>query len=272
MGFKDLDGAADAVEALVAAGATATELMVAPTLIAAAYNMPGTPEPWKQLPPQSAALLVEFRAREADELAPLERAALEILEGRPLVGEVRFSRDPEQIEMLWRVREGMQGLLAAMRPPGVSMIIEDVCVPPARIAEAARDLQALLAKHGFLPGLAGHASAGNLHFLLTLDFGQAADVERYDAFIHELVELIVDRYDGSLKAEHGTGINMAPFVEREWGSKATEMMWRIKRLPTRPACSGPASCSTATAVPICATSRAPRDRGQCHQVHRVRLL
>ena len=79
-------------------------------------------------------------------------------------------------------------------------------------------------------GVAGHASAGNLHFMLTPNFGEQADLERYDAFMHELVELIVDKYDGSLKAEHGTGINMAPFVEREWGPKATELMWRVKQL------------------------------------------
>jgi D-lactate dehydrogenase len=124
----------------------------------------------------------------------------------------------------------MHGLFAAMRSPGVQLIVEDVCVPPARLADAARDLQALLGKHGFMPGLAGHAYAGNLHFLLTPNFGVQADLERYDAFMHELVELIVDRYDGSLKAEHGTGVNMAPFVQREWGSKATELMWQIKQL------------------------------------------
>jgi D-lactate dehydrogenase len=228
--FEGIDAAADAVGPLVGAGATATELMVAPTLIAAAYNMPGTPERWKTLPPESAALLVEFRADEQGALDRSEAAALKLLEGRALVDSPRFSREAEEIEMLWRVREGMQGLLAAMRPPGVQLIIEDVCVPPARVAEAAHDLQALLGKHGFLQGLAGHASAGNLHFLLTPNFGEQSDLDRYDAFMHELVELIVDKYDGSLKAEHGTGVNMAPFVEREWGAKATELMWRIKRL------------------------------------------
>jgi D-lactate dehydrogenase len=228
--FEDLDAAADAVPALVAAGATATELMVAPTLIAAAYNMPGTPERWKELPPGSAALLVEFRAEQADALGGSERSALDILDGRPLVDVPEFTRAPEVIEMLWRVREGMQGLLAAMRPPGVSLIIEDVCVPPDRVAEGAKDLQELLGRHGFLQGMAGHASAGNLHFLLTPNFGEPADVERYEAFMQDLVELIVDKYDGSLKAEHGTGINMAPFVEREWGAEATEMMWQVKRL------------------------------------------
>ena len=233
VGFEDLDAAAGAVGELVDAGATATELMVAPTLIAAAYNMPGTPEAWKELPPTSAALLVEFRAETPEELGPLEQAASAILRGRPIVGgdeTIRFSREAADIEMLWRVREGMQGLLAAVRPPGITMLIEDVCVPPARVAEAAKDLQALLSQHGFLPGLAGHASAGNLHFILTAEFGKEGELERYDAFISELVGLIVDKYDGSLKAEHGTGINMAPFVEREWGTEATELMWEIKRL------------------------------------------
>ena len=87
-------------------------------------------------------------------------------------------------------------------------------MPPGRIAEGARDLQALLGEHGFLTGVAGHASAGNLHFMLTPDFAKAEDLERYDAFMERLIELIVDKYDGSLKAEHGTGVNMAPFVER----------------------------------------------------------
>ncbi len=233
-GFPDLDAATAAVAPLVAAGATATELMVAPTLIAAAWNMPGTPAAWKELAPQSAALLVEFRADTPEDLQRLERTGAEILAAHaagplaPAAG--RFTRASAETEMLWRVREGMQGLLAALRPPGITMIIEDVCVPPARVAEAARDLQALLAAHGFLPGVAGHASAGNLHFILTADFTQASERERYDRFLHELVVLIVDRYDGSLKAEHGTGINMAPFVEREWGPAATALMWRVKRL------------------------------------------
>ncbi|MGZ4173413.1 MAG: FAD-binding and (Fe-S)-binding domain-containing protein, partial [Solirubrobacteraceae bacterium] len=228
--LDDLDAAAEVVPSLVAAGATATELMVAPTLVAAAYNMPGTPERWRELPPESAAVLVEFRTDDESELEQSEAQALSLLAERKLIDPARFTRDPEEIAMLWHVREGMQGLLAAFRGPGVQLIIEDVCVPPERVAEAARDLQALLGEHGFLQGLAGHASAGNLHFLLTPNFGEPADLERYDRFMHALVELIVEKYDGSLKAEHGTGVNMAPFVEREWGPVATEMMWRIKRL------------------------------------------
>ena len=90
--------------------------------------------------------------------------------------------------------------------------------------------QALLVKHGFLPGVAGHAAFGNLHFTLTPRLADPGDRERYAAFMAGLVTLVVDKYDGSLKAEHGTGLNMAPFVRAEWGDELTEMMWFIKAL------------------------------------------
>jgi D-lactate dehydrogenase len=228
--FPDVDQAIDPVRELVEAGATAVELMVAPALITAAWNMVGAPEEWKELPPESAVLLVEFGAASDAELDEYVARAGEIFAARETIRPIEFTREAEGIELAWRVREGLHGLIGKLRLPGTALIVEDVCVPPERIAEGARDLQALLGEHGFLPGVAGHASAGNLHFMLTPDFAKQEDLDRYEAFMAGLVELIVDKYDGSLKAEHGTGINMAPYVEREWGEQATALMWRVKKL------------------------------------------
>ena len=75
----------------------------------------------------------------------------------------------------------------------------------------------------------GHALEGNLHFVFTQDFGQAAEVERYSRFMDALCRMVVGKYDGSLKAEHGTGRNMAPFEELEWGKQATGLMRAIKQ-------------------------------------------
>jgi D-lactate dehydrogenase len=228
--FQGIDEAIAPVREFVEAGATAVELMVAPALITAAWNMVGAPEQWKELPPESAVLLVEFGAGDGAALDAYLSRAEEILASHPTISPLEFTRDAAEIELAWRVREGLHGLIGKLRPPGTALIVEDVCVPPERIAEGARDLQGLLGEHGFLPGVAGHASAGNLHFMLTPDFSKPEDLERYEAFMAKLVELIVGKYDGSLKAEHGTGINMAPYVEREWGGRATELMWRIKQL------------------------------------------
>ncbi|MGN6201972.1 MAG: FAD-binding and (Fe-S)-binding domain-containing protein [Solirubrobacterales bacterium] len=228
--FPGVEEAIAPVPDLVASGATAVELMVAPALITAAWNMVGAPQEWKELPPESAVLLVEFGGADEGDLAAQVLRAEAILGSHELIRPIAFTQELEEIELAWRVREGLHGLIGRVRPEGTALIVEDVCVPPERIAEGAKDLQALLGQHGFLPGVAGHASAGNLHFMLTPDFAKQEDLERYEAFMGGLVELIVEKYDGSLKAEHGTGVNMAPYVEREWGEKATELMWRVKRL------------------------------------------
>ena len=109
--------------------------------------------------------------------------------------------------------------------------------------------------------------------MLTPSFGEEADIERYDAFMHELVELIVDKYDGSLKAEHGTGINMAPFVEREWGSEATELMWRVKQLADPDGILAPGIVlNRDRGVHLRNLKIVPEIEEIGHQVHRVRLL
>ena len=218
VGFEDIDAAADAVPALVAAGDRdradggadadrgGLEHARHPGGVEGASADLGRAA--GRVPRRAARGARRARARSAGDP---RRAADDLAAG--VHTRARGDRDAVAGQ------GGDAGAAGGDAPAGVTLLIEDVCVPPARIAEGAKDLQALLGKHGFLPGVAGHASAGNLHFMLTPNFGEQADLERYDAFMHELVELIVDKYDGSLKAEHGTGINMAPFVEREWGPR-----------------------------------------------------
>ncbi len=121
--------------------------------------------------------------------------------------------------------------MGAARPAGTSVVIEDVAFPVPRLAEAIADLQALFGRHGYAgTAIFGHAREGNLHFTLAEDFGDPRAVARYDAFMRALVALVVGRYDGALKAEHGSGRNMAPFVLDEWGEAAYQAMRRLKRL------------------------------------------
>jgi D-lactate dehydrogenase len=222
--------AAALVPGLVAQGAEAVELVLAPALAAAAQAFPGTPQYWRTLDPKAAALLVEFGADSPAGLDAAEAKATALATQANLLHPVDFTRDEEQIALYWRVRDGLLGIVGQQRPDGTALVIEDVCFPPDRIAEAAQDLQELLTKHSFLPNAAGHAAYGNLHFTLTPRLADPGDRERYAQFMADLVTLVIDKYDGSLKAEHGTGINMAPFVRHEWGEKATDMMWRIKKL------------------------------------------
>lgn len=225
-----IDEAITLVPGLVALGASAVELMVAPALTAAGNAFADTPCYWRTLDPKAAALLVEVGAEDTTSLNTTQQKILELASTAKLIRPVEFTSVAEAVELAWHVREGLLGLVGKNRPEGSTLITEDVCFHPQRLAEGARDVQELLAKHGFIPGVAGHAAHGNLHFTLVADFGNAEGRSRYADFMTELVELVVGKHDGSLKAEHGTGRNMAPFVVAEWGDKATAMMWRIKKL------------------------------------------
>jgi D-lactate dehydrogenase len=225
-----IDEAVGLVPGLVGLGATAVELMVAPALTAAGQAFAHTPCYWKTLDPKAAALLVEFGAEDMRALEVLQNKVIELTANANLIHPVEFTSVEEAVELAWHVREGLLGLVGKLRPKGSTLITEDVCFPPERLAQGAKDLQELLSKHGFIPAVAGHAAHGNLHFTLVADFGDPEDHKRYADFMKELVDLVVRKHDGSLKAEHGTGLNMAPFLESEWGAKASAMMWRIKEL------------------------------------------
>jgi D-lactate dehydrogenase len=229
MVFPSYESAAAAVPGFVATGARIVELMDSNTLRMAA-SKPEAPAYWHDLPGDSAALLVEYRAGTQQAVETVLRAGQSLADGLDLLEPATFTTDPTLTAFFWEVREGMMAGIGSTRPAGTTMIVEDVCVPPEEVAGGARDVLNLLAQHGYPPGIGGHASAGNLHFLLALDASSAADIARYEAFMNDLVDLILDVYDGSLKAEHGTGRNMSPFIAREWGPEAIELMWRIKRL------------------------------------------
>jgi D-lactate dehydrogenase len=129
------------------------------------------------------------------------------------------------------VRRGLFPAVGAARPVGTTVVIEDVVFPMAHLAAGTGALQELLAAHGYRDGiLFGHALAGNLHFVFSQGFDAPAEVERYRRFMEAVCALVVDRFDGSLKGEHGTGRNMAPFVAREWGARAYGLMRRVKAL------------------------------------------
>ncbi len=229
MMFPDMRAACAAVKPFVDEGAAAVELTDRASL-AAVEGKPGVPERWRTLPDGATALLVEFRAPTEAARAQAALRAGATLARLQLLEPAEFTTDPALAAQYWNVRSGLLASVGGARPTGTSFILEDVCFPPERLADGALDLQALFARHGYAGVIFGHASAGNLHFLITPGLVEPADVARFDAFMQDVVSLVVDKYDGSLKAEHGTGRNIAPFVEREWGAKLTGLMWKLKRL------------------------------------------
>lgn len=142
-----------------------------------------------------------------------------------------FSSDPAVAGKYWAIRSGIFPSVGGMRREGTTCLIEDIAFHIEDLPDATVDLSALLDRHGYDDScIYGHALEGNFHFIINQSFDSEAEVRRYEAMIRDVAEMVVGKYDGSLKAEHGTGRNMAPFVKYEWGEKAFGIMKRMKEL------------------------------------------
>ena len=228
--FPDIRTACEAVIRLKPQPVAAVELLDRPAL-RSVEDKPGLPAIMRELGEQAAALLIEVRSNTVDGLNERISLVHAAMQGVATVEPMEFSTDPATCEMYWKVRKGTFPSVGAMRRTGTTVIIEDVAFPITSLADAVLDLQALLRHHGYHEAIIfGHALEGNVHFVFTQDFGDQSEIERYARFMDDIAELVVSKYDGSLKAEHGTGRNMAPFVEMEWGKEAADLMRKIKHL------------------------------------------
>jgi D-lactate dehydrogenase len=228
--FDDIETACRAVTRLKSQPVNAVELADRASL-RSVQGKPGLPSNLAEVGPDGAALLIETRAADARSLQAQIATLDAALAGLRTFGPVRFSTDAAECARFWAVRKGMLPSVGAMRALGTTVITEDVAFPVDRLAEATLDLQALLRQHGYHDALVfGHALEGNLHFVFPQGFDDPAEVERFSRLMDGLAELVIDKYDGSLKAEHGTGRAILPYVEKEWGAQAMALMRRIKAL------------------------------------------
>ena len=228
--FETVPRACEAIEPLRAAGAAALELMDGPSLRSIA-GKPAVPALAATIPRAAAAILAEFQAGDDTGLTACEEAYRAATPDLPLIEPTQLTRDATTQAGLWAARKGLIASVGATRRSGTSVIFEDVTFPLEHLAAGVADLQHLFEKHDYPDGIVfGHAKDGNVHFLLSQSFNDQASIDQYARFTDDLVAMVVDRYDGALKAEHGTGRNMAPFVERVWGSELYGIMREVKRL------------------------------------------
>ena len=230
MYFKNIRDAAAAIYPIKQSGARAAEIMDRESLRAVENNA-GVPAILKQLPNGAAAILVEYQAADSESMLQFKKEAQRVIGKLKLIHDVEFTDDPIQQAALWKPRKGIIASVGAMRPRGTTSVNEDVAFPVEHLADAVTDLRHLFDDFGYTEGVIfGHAKDGNLHFLVNQAFDTPEQINHFDNFMQAMVKIVSGKYDGSLKAEHGTGRNMAPFVETEWGSEAYAIMRDLKSL------------------------------------------
>ncbi|MFF8817516.1 FAD-binding and (Fe-S)-binding domain-containing protein [Leucobacter sp. NPDC015123] len=228
--FPSLAVATAALPRLVEVGFATIELLDS-TSLRVAQGLPDVPTTITDIcVEQQAAYLVEIHAGDADELRRRSERAVRALQDLELLTPATLTEDPGERASLWHVRKGLYTAVAGARPSGTTALLEDVVVPVDRLFATCEGLAELFATHGYDDAVIfGHAKDGNIHFMLTERFDTEGGVARHKGFVEDMVELILSQ-GGSLKAEHGTGRVMAPFVRRQYGDELTDLMWAIKRL------------------------------------------
>jgi D-lactate dehydrogenase len=222
--LPDLASATAVLPELVASGPSAIELLDTRSLQVAARH-PRAVGPLTELDlDQQAALIIEYQAENATDLESLVAAAA------PLLGGINPTSDPSVRSDLWHIRKGLYASVAGARRVGTTALLEDVAVPVASLTDACTELARVFTKYGYDDAVTfGHAKDGNIHFMITEDLGSESGVRRYADFTEDMVDVVLD-HGGTLKAEHGTGRVMAPFVERQYGPHLYEVMRGVKSL------------------------------------------
>lgn len=228
--FPDLDAATRALPALVDTGAVALELMDA-TSIRVGQSLPDAPGAIRGFDPTAeAALLFEYQAFAGDELADFVDAGSRALAAENLLAPVVPSPDPVARQSAWKLRKGLYASVAGARPQGTTALLEDVVVPVPALADTCASLQVLFERYAYRDSVIfGHAKDGNIHFMLTDRFETDEQLGRLAAFTDDMADLVLGA-GGNLKAEHGTGRAMAPFVRRQYGDELYDVMVELKRL------------------------------------------
>ena len=228
--FSSLADATRALPDLVKAGFAAIELMDATSLRVAQRDPQATPELQSISVDKQAALLIEFQEATQELLDAKVSAVTPLLNSLTLIQPPNLTSDSTLRHQIWHIRKGLYATVAGNRPAGTTALLEDIAVPVSELLSTCEELIQLFARHGYTDSVIfGHARDGNIHFMLNEEFEKPEKLSRYNAFTLDMVELVL-KHGGTLKAEHGTGRMMAPFVQRQYGQEIYEVMCSLKEL------------------------------------------
>ncbi|MDR2949681.1 MAG: FAD-binding oxidoreductase [Prevotella sp.] len=226
--YDTIEKACDVVPMLKQTPVSAVELLDRDS-IRSIEDDPDAPDYFRTLPETACLLLVEIQANEQEDMDEKETVIRKAIESISTIQPYKFTSNPKEYNFNWKARKGLLSTIGGLRKTGTTCLIEDVAFPIQRIGEACVALKDLFKRSGYADAvLYGHALDGNFHLVFSQDFNSPSEVQKYADMMDELADIVVNRFDGSLKAEHGTGRNMAPFVEKEWGEAAYKIMLRIK--------------------------------------------
>ncbi|HEX6434490.1 MAG TPA: FAD-binding oxidoreductase [Gemmatimonadales bacterium] len=222
--LSSLDQLSEAVQAMLLAQPSAIELLDRSFLdLVATDTVAGTS---LRFPSVEAVLLVELERDDAGSL----RDALEVVTARvrPIAYSVDTAFSEAAAGRLWAIRHAASPILAALPPSRRSLqVIEDACVPVARMGEYTRLVRQSAAARGIPVVMFGHAGDGHLHVNLLPDVDQSGWESAVASLLEEVTEAVA-ALGGTTSGEHGDGRLRAPSLHRMFGREMVDLFRRVK--------------------------------------------
>lgn len=211
-----------AVQALLVHGPSAVELLDRTFLDLIASHGAST----DAVRGAEAVLLVELEGDDAAALAALTRDVERSM--KPFALKVEAALAEADVQRLWAIRHAASPILARLPEQRRSLqVIEDGCVPIARLGEYVRAVRRAAAARGIDIVLFGHAGDGHLHCNLLPEVARLGWEAEVASLLDE-VTAVVAALGGTPSGEHGDGRLRAPLLERIYGAEIVALFHRVK--------------------------------------------
>ncbi|HEY2722552.1 MAG TPA: FAD-linked oxidase C-terminal domain-containing protein, partial [Chitinophagaceae bacterium] len=180
------------------------------------------------LPKGNGWLLVEFGGDTKEEAKNKAKKLIDELKKHPSSPDIKLYEDEQSQQNLWKVREA--GLGATVFDSKKNLTWpgwEDSAVPPEKVSDYLRDLNALFKKYGYEASLYGHFGQGCVHCSINFDMQSEEGIQQYKKFTIEAARLVTN-YGGALSGEHGDGQSKADLLEIMYGKELVEALREFK--------------------------------------------
>ncbi len=218
--FERVEGAADMVSAVIAAGVVPAALEIMDKRVIEAV------EPFVQAgyPLDAAAVLIV----ELDGLAAGVADAVERIKSIGAdhgVRTVRVAKDDDERSRIWKGRKNAFGAIAHYAP---DYYLHDTVIPRTRLAEVLTKIYEVVEERQLMVMNVFHAGDGNLHPLMVFDAREPGVMERVLDAGEEIVRISVEA-GGVLSGEHGIGLEKKRFMHMQFSPADLEAQDKLRR-------------------------------------------
>ena len=181
------------------------------------------------LPEGRGFLLVEFGSDNEDEARDQAERFLSSTRRWPTQPQAE-RMEGDKADRVWKVRESALGAVTFV--PGIPDLWEgweDSAVPPEKLGEYLRRLQALVKEFGYVMPIYGHFGQGCIHTRISYDLRSVEGVKTYREFIERAADIVLS-LGGSLSGEHGDGQSRGALLPKMFGPELMQAFREFKAL------------------------------------------